>query len=202
VRHLDPGVLLLAVSRPHHASCRDLLAQWRLQRGGQHHHPVLVALGLAHHDHLPLEVDVLDAQPQALHQPHARAVQQARHQGHRAFELAQHLRHFAGTQDSGDAPRRRRPLQLLHPRQLNPEHLAVEEQQRAERLLVGGRGDATLGGQHGEERLDLGRPQIARVPQPAPADEEPYPVHVSLLRLQAEVPVPQPLDHLLQQARR
>ena len=40
-----------------------------------HHNPILVALGLADHDHPSIKIHVLDPQAQAFHQSHAGAIQ-------------------------------------------------------------------------------------------------------------------------------
>ena len=60
----------------------------------QHRDAVLAALAVADQDLPVAEVDVLDAQPQALEQPQAGAVQQARHQPARAVQIREQPAHF------------------------------------------------------------------------------------------------------------
>ena len=62
--------------------------------------------------------------------------------------------------------RRERPCAHRFPdaREVDPKHVAVQEQERAERLVLRGRGDVALHGHPGEERLDLAGAQLARVP--------------------------------------
>ena len=56
-------------------------------RRRQHRHPILAALPLPHDDLMAIEIEVLDAQIDALLNPHARPVEQHDHQPHRAREL-------------------------------------------------------------------------------------------------------------------
>jgi hypothetical protein len=52
-------------------------------------------------------------------------------------------------------------------RQFQVENVTVEEQQRAERNVLGGRGDPPLNGQVREVGADVRRTQVLRVRQPA-----------------------------------
>jgi hypothetical protein len=55
----------------------------------KHRHAILPALAVAHEDLPILEVDVFDAKLQALAQPEAGAIKQARHQPLRALHLSE-----------------------------------------------------------------------------------------------------------------
>jgi hypothetical protein len=116
-----------------------------LQRGRQHHHAVLGALAFAHDDGAALELDVLDAQAQALEQAHAGAVEQPAEQGQHValLRLRASWREQAAT-SSGDKHHRQaalgaRAADLAHPGQIEPQHLLVQEQQGRQGLLVRGR---------------------------------------------------------------
>lgn len=50
------------------------------QAVGQHRHPVLLAFAVEDDDRPPREFEVLDPQPQALHQSQATAVEELGHQ--------------------------------------------------------------------------------------------------------------------------
>jgi hypothetical protein len=52
----------------------DLLTQWHDQGNRQHGDTILAALSLQDEDLPPTEIDILDPQAHALHQPHAGAV--------------------------------------------------------------------------------------------------------------------------------
>ena len=82
MRNVHATALRLPILLPQRACSQHLLAQLGCQAARQHHNPVLVALGLAYHDHPTIKIHVLDPQAQAFHQPHAGAVQQAGQQGH------------------------------------------------------------------------------------------------------------------------
>ena len=76
---------------------------------------------------------------------------------------------------------RHRAAELAQPRHVDAEHLAVEEEQRAQRLAMRGRRDAALVGEHDQEGLHLRRAEIARMAQPRPADEAAHPIDIGLL---------------------
>jgi hypothetical protein len=89
-RHFDPALAALPVAFPKGARREHLGAQRRRKGAGQHDHAILVALGFAHDDGVPVEIDILDAKAHGFHEAHARAVQQLREQGGRAFHAREH----------------------------------------------------------------------------------------------------------------
>jgi len=80
-----------------------------------------------------------------------------------------------------NALRRHRPAELAQPRHVDAEDLAIEKEQRAQRLAMRGRGDAALVGKHDQELLHLRRAEIARMAQPSPADEAAHPIDIGFL---------------------
>jgi len=98
----------------------------------------------------------------------------------------QHDWHVLRTLGAGDA---------VEPRQLDAEHLASEEQQRGQRLVLGGRADLAIHREAGEEGLDLGRAHLARMPAPVKAYESADPPDLGLLRAQTMVLEAQALAH-------
>jgi hypothetical protein len=72
-----------------------------------------------------------DAQP--------RAVQQSREQLMLALQPGQHRQHLIDTEHHGQAPPGHRTTDLLHPGQLEAQHLAVEKQECRQGLTMAGR---------------------------------------------------------------
>ena len=159
------------------------------------------ALCFADDDGVPVEIDILDAQPQALHQAHPRAVQKAREQRVFIGQVGEDGGDLVLREDGGNALLVGGPLDAVQPGQRGVQHLSIEEQQRAQRLVVRGRRDAPLGGQHREEGLDMLGAHVARMLHAVPTDEEPDPVNVQLLGTEAIVQIARTLPDLVQQAR-
>src|SRR5439155_2689779 len=70
---------------------------------------------------------------------------------------------------------------ILEPREADAEHLTVEEEQRAQRLVLGGGGHVALDRQGGEEARDLGRAHRGRVALAVEEDVAMDPRDVDLL---------------------
>ena len=104
---------------------------------------------------MQVEVDILDSQAQAFHQAQAGAVEQLGLQLIGAGEGVEQAADFVSGEHGGKsvgAPGAHgveRELDLLE------ENLAVEEEQGAEGLVLGGGGDVLVDGQVGEEGFDL-----------------------------------------------
>jgi hypothetical protein len=84
---------------------------------------------------------------------------------HGVEEAAHFLRRQHRRQPSGPPG-----AQGVQPRQVDAEHLQIEEQQGVESLVLGAGGDVAVGRQVGEEQLDLGRPHgvgVALMPRAA-----------------------------------
>jgi hypothetical protein len=78
------------------------------------------------------------------------------------FVTGQHHRQAGGSLGTDD---------VVEPRQLLREHLAVEEEQRAQRLVLGGTGDMALDGQRGQEPRHLESTHLERVTLAMEEDE-------------------------------
>ena len=114
----------------------------------------------------------------------------------------QDAHHLVSTQHDWQAPTNSWTLKLRHPWQAHFQHLAAQEYQRRQGLLVSGRGQLSLVGKPDQKSLDLGRTQIPRVAQPVNADEGLAPMQVCLLGAPAVMQVSNPFAHLIQQPRR
>jgi hypothetical protein len=147
------------------------------------------------------EVQVLDPQADALHQPQPRPVEQPCHQP----VGPAHLRHyevglFAGEHD-GDARRPLGPLDTLDVGQLYPEHFSVEEEERRERLILTRGGDTAVCSEVREELADLGRTHLGGVALAVEEYEALDPVDVGALGADAIMLEPQAPPNLLKQRR-
>lgn len=133
------------------------------------------------------EVDILGAQAAAFQDPQAGAVEQASHQLEDAVEPLEHRADFLPAQDDGQS---RGPLgadDVVEPGQVNLQHLAVQEEEGAQRLVLGGGGNSAVDGQGGEKRRDLRGTHLGRVPLAVEEDVALDPLDVGLLRLPAVV---------------
>ena len=177
----------------------------RVERARQHDDAILAALAVAHDDHLADQVDVLDAKANAFEQAHAGAVEQVGEQAGLAASaasaasfsasasasfvappalahLCQEGLHLDASEDDRDALVRHGAAELLQPRHVDAEHLAVEKEQRAKGLAMRGGGDAPLVGEHRQEGLNLRCAHLARMTAPSgPAHEAAHPIDVRLL---------------------
>jgi len=99
-------------------------------------------------------------------------------------------------------PRRLRAHEPLQPRQLDSEHLAVEEHQCRERLVLGRGRDALLHRECAQERGHLLGAELGRMAAAVEHDEAPDPADVRLFGATAHVAQARGLAHAVEQARR
>jgi hypothetical protein len=105
--------------------------QFGFGHGRQHGRPVLVALAAADDDLVGPEVDVLDAQAAALHDPKPRPIKEVRHEPRGSVEPLDEGAHLVAAQDDGQTFRPFGAHDVVQPRQFHAEHVAVQEQQCA-----------------------------------------------------------------------
>jgi hypothetical protein len=108
-----------------------------LEGGRQRRHPVLVALAVAHQELIGREPDVLHAETRALEQAETSTVHEHRHEPRHAVEPIEDGANLVAREHHRQVGPAFRPDEILEPRQLLPEDLPVEEQERAERLVLG-----------------------------------------------------------------
>jgi hypothetical protein len=130
---------------------------------------------------------------------HAGAVEQLRQQAVLAFQQRQHAPHLIRKQHHRQTRLALRPADGLHPRQIEPEHLLIEKQQRRQCLPVCGHGHVALVGQPRQEGLDLLAARLAWVAPIMKTDKRANPVEVRFFGAQAVVQVADALSHLIQQ---
>ena len=127
----------------------------------ENRHAVLLTLAVAHHDLRVLEVDVLHAQSQRLHEAQPAAVQQLRDQVKRRLELREQRLHLSPRQNDRHVLRRAGANDVLEPRQLDLEYVAVQEQDRRQRLVLRRGRNPPFDREVRQEALDLGRRHLA-----------------------------------------
>jgi len=132
----------------------ELLLEVVEEPEGERNHPVLFAFAIADRDQFPLEVDILDAESTAFHEPHACAVHQTAEHLHGAGrEVLEQLSHFVEAENDGDA---------LGPFgsdgfdfELRSQDVSEEKEQGGEGLVLGAGSDVAFDGEVGEEVVDL-----------------------------------------------
>ncbi len=155
----------------------DSAAGWLTARGA-----VVGALAAAHGDLVAVEVDVLDAQGQRLVDPQTRAVEQLTQETEGRVKLVEQGAHGRAGEHRGEVFGAAGALEAVEGGHVDLEHLAVEKDQRAERLVLRrGRG-ALAYGQVVEKGRDFGRPQVARVASVVKAYEGAHPGEPGFLR--------------------
>jgi chemotaxis response regulator CheB len=139
-----------------HPNLADLRFQPLDQTLRQHRHPVLVALSFAHHDLAASEIHILDAQAQSFEQAHSGSVKQRHDQVHQGIvDRHDQALHLGARQHRRQTRRPLRPRHLVQPGQRLFEHLAIQEQDRRQRLPLRCRTHVPLDRQRRQKRLHL-----------------------------------------------
>jgi hypothetical protein len=102
----------------------------------QYGRPVLLTFSASNHNLPPLQIDVLHAELQAFLQPQPGAVQKGHHHPHDAIEMLHDARDLVAAQDDGYANRHASARHVLDQPDLDVEDMAIQEQKRAERLVL------------------------------------------------------------------
>ena len=145
---------------------------------GQQGDAVLIALGVAHQNLPPGELDVLHAEADAFHDAHAGAIEQLSHELVEAGHLVEEPLRLVFGEHRGQATVFAGADGVDGAGEFNLEHMAIEKEEGAEGLVLGGRGHRLVDRQPGEKGLDLGRVQLARMAQLVKADVAFDPVDV------------------------
>ena len=96
---------------------------------------------------------------------------------------------------------RRKPPHLRHVERL-AQHVPVQNQERAEGLVLGGGGHILPHSDVRQKRLNFGRAHLPGMPLAVEKDKAPNPVDVALFRANAVVLETNPLPDFVQQLRR
>src|SRR2546428_3731778 len=128
-----------------------------LDDGWQHRDPVLVSLTPAHDDLVGVEGPVLDPPPTALERPEPGPVEQTTHQAWHAVELSGRGAGLLAGQDGWQALGALRADDAVEPWEIELQHVTVQEEQRAQRLVLGRGGHLALDRERAQEPGDLCR---------------------------------------------
>ena len=180
----------------------QLLAQVGDERPRERRGAVLAALARADGEFASGQVEVQHAEAQALGEPQAGAVEERRDQPALAVvavELVEDGADLLPAQDDRQAGLLAGADQLVELAHLAVQHVAVEEEERAERLGLRRGADVLVDGQVRDEGVDLGLRHVGRVAEPVEADVPPHPQAVGLLGAAAVVARPQGALQLVDQ---
>jgi hypothetical protein len=129
-------------------------------RLGQHRDSVLRALAVSDENLAVRKIDILHPQLQTLSKTQPGAVQQARHQPLRPFEIHEHPLNLVLRQHHRQAKRAFRAHQIVEPGKIALEHAPVQKQDRRERLILRRRGNVPFRSEPAEKRGHLARPSL------------------------------------------
>jgi hypothetical protein len=165
----------------------QLVTQGREDGGGEHGDPVLPAFSLADGDLAAVEVQVLHAEGEGFQEPQPAAVEQGRHQPGHALQPVQQSADLLSREDHGEARGRADAGDGGKLTERTPQHVRVEEHERAEGLVLRRGAHAVRFGEVREKCRDFGGAECLGVPHLVMDDETAGPVTVGLFGSLAEV---------------
>lgn len=118
------------------ADILEMADEFGLDHPREHGDPVFVALAAADDDLIAGEVDVLDTEPATLEHPQPRPVQQASHEVRHALESLEHGADLIAREDDGQPRGALGAHDAIEPWQGDVQHVAVEEEEGAQRLVL------------------------------------------------------------------
>ena len=180
----------------------EVLAQAIAHEIRQHHATVLLPLAATNRDLATLEIEVLHTQLQTLLQTQSGAVEQRGDKPWHTLQLPQDSPHFVGTQNDRDVYGSLRTRRGSDDTKVLSQHLVVQEQDGAERLILCRRCDVPLHSKGRKERSYVWRAQLPRVPLAIEDDVSPDPVNVRLLGTPTVVTRTNGLANTVEQFRR
>jgi hypothetical protein len=128
------------------------------------------------------EVDVLHAKGHGLAQAETRAVEKLSEEPERRLEPIEEGEHLAAREDRGEMGGASRAFETSERGRLDFEDLTVQEEERAERLILRGGRDAPTNGEVVEEVRHLRGSHLPRVAAVVEAHELARPVDVRFFR--------------------
>lgn len=133
---------------------------------------------------------------------HAFVIQQAAAQRYAWRQMLQQAANFVRRQAHRQALTLYRLPEVRRPGKVNVQNFPIENQQRRERLIVGGGRYAGPTRQVGEVSLGLRRAHHRRMLNTVPANEVPHPAHIGIRGAQCVVEVAHLLPQLIKQPHR
>jgi len=145
-RQLDPACALPEIPVVLLLDGFQVPAQLGADDGWKRRDPILVAFAGANDDLMPPEINVLHAEAGAFEKAQAGAIHEDGHEARSAAELADDSPYLVAREYDWQSHWPFRAHDVIEPRQILSEHLAIEEQQRAQRLVLRRRSDVTVDG--------------------------------------------------------
>ena len=133
----------------------DLALEGRDEGVGQDGGAVIFTFSIADDDLMIAEVNILDAQAHTFHQAQAAAIEQFCHELRQAGHFGDDGHGFLVGEDDGEGLGFFGADGIRGDIHLDVKNVAVEEEDSAEGLVLGGGGDMTLDGEMCDEGLDL-----------------------------------------------
>lgn len=140
--------------------------------------PILTALATPNDDLASIEVDVLYAQGETFRNTEAASIQKRGAQTRNAAQPGHHGSYLGFREYGGQPPTILRAIDTRQMADRLPEHVSVQEENRAQRLILSRGADVTVGGEVTEKRGDLTLTHLCRMTSVVKDDEPPYPVDV------------------------
>ncbi len=147
------------------------------------------------------EVEILDAQRESLEKAQPGAVQQARNEPVHAPQMRHQRAHLRTREHDRQPAPRVRARHRADRAELSFQHVAVEEDERAQRLILRRCRHALLDRERRQELPDFLGPHRLRMALAVINDEPAHPVDIRLLRAPAPVPDTQGIADLIEQPR-
>jgi hypothetical protein len=163
------------------ADALELGAQCVTGGRGEERRPIAVALAPTHEELAAIEVDVLHAQGEGLHEAEAAAVEKLGDEAEGRIETVEERDDLATAEHGGEMLGALGALEAVEVGYGEVEDATVEEEEGTEGLVLGGGGGVALDGEMIEESGDLGGAEGAGVAAAVEGDEGADPVEVGLL---------------------
>ncbi len=119
-----------------------------------------------------------------------------------ARQLFQDATDFVAAEHNRHPNRQAGPRHIVEPADFNAEHVLVQKQQRAERLILRGGTDVSLDCEPGQKRRDFSGAHLGRVRLSVKHDVTVNPVDVRFLRPAAVMPRPYGVPYPIEELRR
>jgi hypothetical protein len=168
---------------------------------GENRHAILPTLAVANDDLRVIEVEVFHSKPQCLHEAQTASIQKLRDQMKLSFEVIEESLHIGARQNNGHSNRHPSAHDVFYPRKLNLENVAVQKQDRGERLVLGRCCDAAFDRQVRKELRDLRGRHVRRVSFAVEQNEAPNPLEIGSFCSEAVVLSSDTVAHTIEQLR-
>jgi hypothetical protein len=156
-------------------------AQWVGEPAREDRHSVFRAFAVAHDDLAVPEIDILHAQAHRFHDPHPRSVKEPTDEAMNTGELAKQALHLVGRKYDGQSDRLLGAFNAVEPGQRGVQHLLVEEEDGALRLVLGRGCNLPWYGQIGQESFDVIGAEFRRMALAVKMDKSSNPVDIRVL---------------------